>query len=194
MYKLVFKRVVDFLASATLIIVLSPVLLIVSLLILKDMGAPVLFTHTRSGKSKRGFKIYKFRTMRDGSEGESDEERITALGNKLRRWSLDELPQLINVIKGDMSLVGPRPLLPEYDSHYSEEQNKRFLVKPGVTGLAQVEGRNDLQWNEKFELDVKYVNNLSALNDFKILVQTVFVVFGAKGFRKSGEEKKFSDL
>ena len=158
------------------------------------MGAPVLFTQTRSGQEKKGFKIYKFRTMRDGKEYDSDEERITPLGDKLRRWSLDELPQLFNVFKGDMSLVGPRPLLPEYDGHYSEEQNKRFLVKPGVTGLAQVVGRNDLQWDEKFSLDVEYVNNLTALNDFKILVKTVFVVFGAKGFRKSGEEKKFSEL
>ena len=104
------------------------------------------------------------------------------------------MPQILNVIKGDMSLVGPRPLLPEYDSHYSTEQNKRFLVKPGVTGLAQVRGRNSLKWDDKFALDVNYVENQSMFNDFKILIQTVFVVFGAKGFRKSGEEKKFSDL
>jgi sugar transferase EpsL len=129
------------------------------------MGAPVLFTQIRSGQSKKGFTIYKFRTMRDGAEGDSDEDRITSLGNTLRRWSLDELPQLFNVVKGDMSLVGPRPLLPEYDAYYSDEQNKRFLVKPGVTGLAQVVGRNDLQWNEKFALDIAYVNSLSALND-----------------------------
>ncbi|MET0105809.1 MAG: sugar transferase [Sedimenticola sp.] len=194
MYELVFKRTIDFVVSVILIVILSPVLLIVALLIYRDMGAPIFFTQIRSGKSKQGFRIYKFRTMRDGAEGDSDKDRITRLGNTLRRWSLDELPQLFNVVKGDMSLVGPRPLLPEYDAHYSDEQNKRFLVNPGVTGLAQVEGRNDLQWNEKFALDIAYVNSLSALNDIKILVRTVYVVFGAKGFRKSGEEKKFSDL
>lgn len=194
MYRRVFKRVIDFLFATILIIILSPVLLVVSLLIYKDMGTPILFTQIRSGQSKKGFRIYKFRTMRDHTEGASDQDRITALGNTLRRWSLDELPQLFCVIKGDMSLVGPRPLLPEYDAYYSDEQNKRFLVKPGVTGLAQVEGRNDLQWNEKFVLDIAYVESLSVFNDLKILVRTVFVVFGAKGFRKSGEEKKFSDL
>ncbi len=194
MYRLVFKRVIDLLSSVILLTLLSPVLLVVSLLIYRDMGAPVLFTQIRSGQSKKYFRIYKFRTMRDGSEGDSDEDRITTLGNTLRRWSLDEMPQLINVVKGNMSLVGPRPLLPEYDAHYTDEQNKRFLVKPGVSGLAQVEGRNDLQWNEKFILDIAYVNSLSALNDLQIIVRTVFVVFGAKGFRKSGEEEKFSDL
>ena len=125
---------------------------------------------------------------------ESDQDRLTPLGVILRRWSLDELPQLFNVIKGDMSLVGPRPLLPEYDVHYSHEQNRRFLVKPGITGLAQTSGRNNLQWDEKFSLDVAYVENLSAWNDFKILIRTMFVVLGAKGFQESGEEKKFSDL
>ena len=194
MYKLIFKRVIDFLGSAILITILSPILLILSIMIYKDMGAPILFSQIRSGKAKKGFKIYKFRTMRDAEKNESDADRITALGDTLRRWSLDELPQLFNVFKGEMSLVGPRPLLPEYDSHYSEEQNKRFFVKPGITGLAQIEGRNDLQWDEKFALDVVYVSNFSAFNDVKILVQTIFVVLGAKGFQKSGEEKKFSDL
>lgn len=194
MYRLVFKRVVDIMIAVILIAILSPLLLVLSLLIYKDMGGSVFFTQIRSGQSKKGFKIYKFRTMRDAKEGDTDEDRITGLGNTLRRWSLDELPQLLNVVKGDMSLVGPRPLLPEYDSHYSTEQNQRFLVKPGVTGLAQVEGRNDLGWSEKFSLDVEYVTHLSAANDFMILVKTFFVVFGAKGFRKSGEEKKFSEL
>ena len=132
--------------------------------------------------------------MRHPSDGATDESRITRLGDVLRKWSIDELPQLINVIKGDMSLIGPRPLLPEYDEHYSNEQNKRFLIKPGVTGLAQVLGRNDLTWDEKFSLDVQYVENLSFINDLKILIRTFNVVFGAKGFRKSGEDKKFSDI
>ena len=194
MYRLIIKRIVDFLLSIILIVVLSPIFILVSLLILMNMGSPILFTQLRSGQYKKSFKIYKFRTMCDELKGGSGSDRITSLGDFLRRWSLDELPQILNVIKGDMSLVGPRPLLPEYDSHYSTEQNKRFLVKPGVTGLAQVRGRNSLKWDDKFALDVNYVENQSMFNDFKILIQTVFVVFGAKGFRKSGEEKKFSDL
>jgi len=194
MYRLTIKRIADFLLSIILIVVLSPIFILVSLLILMNMGSPILFTQLRSGQYKKSFKIYKFRTMCDELKGGSDSDRITSLGDFLRRGSLDELPQILNVIKGDMSLVGPRPLLPEYDSHYSTEQNKRFLVKPGVTGLAQVRGRNSLKWDDKFALDVNYVENQSMFNDFKILIQTVFVVFGAKGFRKSGEEKKFSDL
>jgi len=194
MYQLIIKRSMDLLVALILIMLLSPILIIVSLLIYKNMGRPILFSQMRSGRLKRHFKIYKFRTMVSSSQGGSDADRITPLGIVLRRWSLDELPQLLNVVKGDMSLIGPRPLLPEYDTHYSDEQNQRFLVKPGVTGLAQVKGRNDLQWGEKFALDVEYVNNLSLLNDLKILWQTVFVVLGAKGFQDSGEEKKFSDL
>ena len=150
MYKVLFKRIFDLLVSLPLIVFLVPIFIFVSLLILSDMGRPVLFTQIRSGKNKNAFKIFKFRTMRHPSVGTTDESRITRLGDILRKWSIDELPQLINVVKGDMSLIGPRPLLPEYDEHYSNEQNKRFLVKPGVTGLAQVLGRNDLTWDEKF--------------------------------------------
>lgn len=131
--------------------------------------------------------------MHPHSPGALDENRITPLGSFLRKWSLDELPQLYNVIKGDMSLIGPRPLLPEYDKHYSEVQNKRFLVKPGITGLAQINGRNELTWEDKFFLDIKYVNTLCFSNDLKILFQTVYVVFVSKGFRKSGEDKKFNE-
>ena len=194
MYKVLFKRLFDFVASSFLLVVLVPIFIFVSLLILFDMGSPILFTQIRSGKNKKSFKIFKFRTMRHPSDGATDENRITRLGDVLRKWSIDELPQLINIIKGDMSLIGPRPLLPEYDEHYSNEQNKRFLVKPGVTGLAQVLGRNDLAWDQKFSLDIQYVENLSFINDLKILIRTVSVVFGAKGFRKSGEDKKFSDI
>jgi len=194
MYKFFFKRILDLLVSLPLIVLLVPVFIFVSLLTLSDMGRPVLFTQIRSGKSKNAFKIFKFRTMRHPSDGTTDESRITRLGDILRKRGIDELPQLINVVKGDMSLIGPRPLLPEYDEHYSNEQNKRFLVKPGVTGLAQVLGRNDLTWDEKFSLDIQYVENLSFINDMKILLKTIDVVFGAKGFRKSGEDKKFSDI
>lgn len=194
MYKLFFKRLFDLVFSLFLLVLLVPIFLFVPLLILPDMGRPIFFTQNRSGKNKKSFKIFKFRTMRNPSKGATDESRITRLGDVLRRLSIDELPQLINVIKGDMSLIGPRPLLPEYDEHYSNEQNKRFLVKPGVTGLAQVLGRNDLTWDEKFSLDIQYVENLSFSSDLKILIKTIYVVFGAKGFRKSGEDKKFSDV
>ncbi|MDA8631262.1 sugar transferase [Litoricolaceae bacterium] len=194
MYKLFFKRLFDLVFSLFLLVLLVPIFLFVPLLILSDMGRPIFFTQNRSGKNKKSFKIFKFRTMRYPSKGATDESRITRLGDVLRRLSIDELPQLINVIKGDMSLIGPRPLLPEYDEHYSNEQNKRFLIKPGVTGLAQVLGRNDLTWDEKFSLDIQYVENLSFSSDLKILIKTIYVVFGAKGFRKSGEDKKFSDV
>lgn len=193
MYRFFFKRILDIFISLVLIIFLLPVLVLVSLLIIYEMGYPSLFTHLRSGKGKKPFKIFKFRTMRHPSPGASDENRITPLGIFLRKWSLDELPQFYNVVKGDMSLIGPRPLLLEYDKHYSDEQNKRFLVKPGVTGLAQITGRNELTWDEKFSLDVKYVDTLCFSNDLKILFETIYVVLGAKGFRKSGEEKKFSE-
>ena len=193
MYKLIFKRLLDIFVSLFLLVFLLPFFILVSLLIIYDMGFPSIFSHTRSGKEKKAFKIYKFRTMRHPSPGATDESRITRLGYFLRKWSIDELPQLYNVVIGDMSLIGPRPLLPEYDKHYSEEQNKRFLVKPGITGLAQITGRNELKWDEKFFLDVKYVEIVSFSNDLKILLETVYIVFTRKGFRKSGENKKFSD-
>lgn len=194
MYKAFFKELFDFIVSLLLLALLAPIFIFVSLLILSEMGRPIFFSQIRSGKHKKSFKIFKFRTMLHSSDGATDESRITRIGYFLRKWSIDELPQLINVIIGDMSLIGPRPLLPEYDEHYSDEQNRRFLVKPGVTGLAQVLGRNDLTWDEKFSFDIQYVENLSFLNDMKVLVKTIFVVFGATGFRKSGEDKKFSDI
>ena len=182
----------DFCGSLALLVFVLPVLILVSLAIIYNMGWPAIFTHTRSGKGKKPFKIFKLRTMQNPSVGATDESRITKLGGFLRKWSIDELPQLFNVIRGEMSLIGPRPLLPEYDKHYSKKQNKRFLVRPGITGLAQITGRNGLTWEEKFFLDVEYVENLSFVNDFKVLVGTVYVVFRAKGFRKSGEDQKFT--
>ena len=193
MYRYFFKRILDITVSLVLIIFLLPILILISLVIINDMGNPSIFSHKRSGKEKKTFKIFKFRTMRHPSPGATDESRITTLGNFLRKWSIDELPQLYNVIKGDMSLIGPRPLLTEYDKHYSEEQNKRFLVRPGLTGLAQITGRNELTWDEKFFLDIEYVETLSFFNDMKILFKTIYVVFGAQGFRKSGEDKKFNE-
>lgn len=194
MYGLIGKRFVDLAISFLLIVFLSPIFIAISMVIYINMGPPILFFQTRTGKNKKRFRIYKFRTMMLGDVGDSDADRITKLGNSLRRWSLDELPQLFNVLTGDMSLVGPRPLLPEYDAHYSNKQNKRFLVKPGITGLAQVSGRNDLQWDQKFSLDIEYVDNMSLLTDIAILIRTVYVVFIAKGFRKGGEDCKFNDI
>jgi len=131
--------------------------------------------------------------MNTDSESFKEEDRLTNFGIFLRKFSLDELPQLINVIKGDMSLIGPRPLLIEYDNHYSYKQNLRFKVKPGITGLAQVQGRNNLTWEEKFEYDIRYVQQLSFVNDVKILIKTISVVFFSKGFKRVGEDKKFNE-
>jgi lipopolysaccharide/colanic/teichoic acid biosynthesis glycosyltransferase len=157
------------------------------------MGSPIFFVQTRSGKNKKYFKIFKFRTMIAYTASFKEADRLTRLGIFLRKFSLDELPQLFNVIKGDMSLIGPRPLLIEYDDHYSDTQNLRFKVKPGITGLAQVQGRNNLTWEEKFELDIKYVQQLSFINDVKILIKTIRVVFFSKGFKSVGEDKKFNE-
>ena len=153
MYKKIFKRLFDVVGSCAAIILLAPVFMVVSVLIFFKMGSPVFFKHRRTGFKMAGFSVYKFRTMIDDPLL-SDEQRITEFGLFLRRYSLDELPQFFNVVLGDMSLIGPRPLLPEYDDHYSTEQKKRFDVRPGITGLAQVEGRNSLEWAEKCDYDI----------------------------------------
>jgi len=191
MYKKYFKRVIDFVLSLILSITFLPLIFLICWVIWLQMGSPIFFSQDRTGKSGKRFKIYKFRTMDDQVTGD-EIARITPLGAVLRRWSLDEIPQLINVLKGDMSLIGPRPLLPEYDEHYSVEQRKRFSVRPGVSGLAQVMGRNDLSWTQKFSLDISYVENLSFKNDLIIALKTVLVIVFARGFRKAGEERKFN--
>lgn len=193
MYNKYFKRIVDFGLSLILLIILLPVILLICGMIRSQMGSPIFFGQDRTGMSGMQFRIYKFRTMNDEVLGD-EISRITPLGAILRRWSLDEIPQLINVLKGEMSLIGPRPLLPEYDEYYSCEQRKRFLVRPGVSGLAQVTGRNELSWAQKFSLDIAYVENLSLRNDVIIGLKTIQVIFLARGFRKSGEEKKFSEI
>ncbi|WP_419813554.1 sugar transferase [Bacterioplanoides sp.] len=192
MYKNVFKRILDFWAALILLILLSPIMAIVALLVAKKMGRPVIFSHTRSGVDQKPFRVFKFRTMIDAPEL-SDSERITNFGLLLRKLSLDELPQFYNVLIGDMSLIGPRPLLPEYDEHYTEEQMIRFTVRPGISGLAQVSGRNGLSWEKKFAYDVEYVKQLSFWGDVKILLKTVVVVLGSAGFSPAGEDKKFSE-
>lgn len=172
-----FKRLTDVVASASALVILSPVLAVVALMVRCRMGTPVLFRQVRPGLHGRAFEMIKFRTMRDATDAEgrllSDAERLTPFGRWLRATSLDELPELWNVLKGEMSLVGPRPLLMDYLPLYSPEQRRRHEVRPGVTGWAQINGRNAISWEEKFILDVWYVDNRSFGLDLKILVLTV---------------------
>jgi lipopolysaccharide/colanic/teichoic acid biosynthesis glycosyltransferase len=184
------KRVVDFLIAFVGLIFLSPVLGIVALLVRVFLGSPVLFRQVRPGLNGEGFELVKFRSMteRRDSNGEfiSDSQRLTGFGRFLRATSLDELPELWNVVKGDMSLVGPRPLLVEYLPRYSTTQSRRHEVRPGVTGLAQVRGRNNLSWEGKFDLDVWYVDNRSARLDLAILFWTIKSVFMRSGVSADG--------
>ncbi|TGB02740.1 NeuD/PglB/VioB family sugar acetyltransferase [Halobacillus salinus] len=179
------KRILDLLFAGVAMIILSPVFVVIAVLVRTKLGSPVLFKQQRSGLNGRPFVVYKFRTMTEerDQQGEllPDEVRLTSFGQKMRASSLDELPQLLNVLKGDMSLVGPRPLLMEYLSLYSERQAQRLKVKPGVTGWAQVNGRNTLDWEERFELDVWYVENRSLLLDARIMWLTVNRVLTRKG-------------
>ncbi len=186
-----FKRLFDIVVSAIALILLSPVILIISRKIAKNLGKPVLFKQDRPGLHGKVFKMIKFRTMRDAVDEKGkplpDSERLTPFGEKLRSTSLDELPGLWNVLKGDMSLVGPRPLLVEYLPLYNEEQAKRHNVRPGITGWAQVNGRNAISWEEKFKLDVWYVENRTFWLDIKILFLTVKKVFIKDGISADGE-------
>lgn len=184
------KRAIDILGSFLGGLLISPILIIIAILIRIKLGSPIFFTQDRVGKDGKVFKIVKFRTMLEAYDkfGEplSDKERVTSFGNFLRSTSLDELPELINVLKGDMSLVGPRPLLVEYIDLYSKEQFRRHEVRPGMTGLAQVNGRNNLNWDEKFKMDVEYVDNVNLLLDIKILFLTIFKVLKRDGISKDG--------
>ncbi len=188
--KLGVKRLVDIMVSALGIVVLSPVFLIIGLLVALDLGRPVLFVQERIGLYGKPFYLYKFRTMRDAvsPSGEllPDAQRLTRFGRILRSTSLDELPELINVLVGQMSLVGPRPLLPKYLDRYTSEQARRHEVKPGITGWAQVNGRNSLTWEERFRLDVWYVDNWSILLDLKILLMTIITVIRREGISSEG--------
>jgi lipopolysaccharide/colanic/teichoic acid biosynthesis glycosyltransferase len=185
------KRFFDFFAALVLLLVLLPVLLVVAWEIRRKLGSPVLFQQVRPGRCGQPFKMVKFRTMRDAvdANGNSlpDSERMTPFGSFLRSSSLDELPELWNVLKGEMSLVGPRPLLMEYLPLYSKEQARRHEVRPGVTGWAQINGRNALCWEEKFELDVWYVDHQSFWLDMKIILFTVKKVFVREGISGDGE-------
>lgn len=186
-----FKRLFDIIASASGLIFLSPVFLILIYLIRKNLGEPVFFTQERPGKDGKPFKMIKFRSMRDAVDKDDnplpDSERLTPFGKKLRATSLDELPELWNVLKGEMSLVGPRPLLMSYLPLYNEFQNRRHEMRPGVTGWAQVNGRNALSWDEKFAHDIWYIDHYSFWLDMKILFLTVKKVFIKEGISAEGE-------
>lgn len=186
-----FKRLFDIIASASGLIFLSPVFLILAYLIRKNLGAPVFFTQERPGKDGKPFKMIKFRSMRDAVDKDGnplpDSERLTPFGKKLRATSLDELPELWNVLKGEMSLVGPRPLLMSYLPLYNEFQFRRHEMKPGLTGWAQVNGRNALSWDEKFAHDIWYIDHYSFWLDMKILFLTVKKVFIKEGISAEGE-------
>lgn len=185
------KRIIDILGASFGLLLLSPVLAIVAYKIHREMGSPVLFRQTRPGLRGKPFQMVKFRTMRDAIDADGrplpDAERLTKLGRFLRASSLDELPELWNVLKGDMSLVGPRPLLMEYLPLYSPEQARRHEVRPGVTGWAQVNGRNAISWDEKFALDVWYVDNRSLWLDLKIIWLTIHKVIKRDGISAAGE-------
>lgn len=184
------KRGFDFVISLVGLIIASPILLMVAILVRLNLGAPILFRQPRVGLDGEIFEMVKFRTMKDAHDSEGnplpDEERLTKFGQFLRKSSLDELPELFNVLKGDMSLVGPRPLLVEYLPLYSKEQMRRHEVRPGITGYAQVNGRNNISWAKKFELDVYYVKNYSLGLDLKILVQTVGKVLKQSDISQEG--------
>lgn len=190
MYKHFFKRILDFIAALLLIILFSPIMLWAAWRIRRELGSPVLFTQARPGLNAKIFKIYKFRTMSDEKDENGnllpDELRLKGFGAKLRASSIDELPQLFNVLKGDMSFIGPRPLLVEYLPLYSPRQASRHSVRPGITGLAQVNGRNDISWAAKLEYDALYAEKLSFLLDIKIAFLTIKKVLKKEGVSKAG--------
>ena len=185
MYRRFFKRFLDFILSLAAIIILSPVYIIVALLVRTKLGSPVIFTQERPGKDEKIFKMYKFRSMTDERDEDGnllpDEVRLTSFGKKLRSTSLDELPELFNILKGDMSIVGPRPLLVQYLPLYNDEQKHRHDVRPGLTGWAQVNGRNTISWEDKFKLDVEYTERYSFFMDLKVFLKTVSSVLKREG-------------
>lgn len=189
-YEKCIKRLLDFVLASLAIIVLSPVMLITAILVRTKLGSPVLFTQDRPGLDTKVFKLYKFRSMTDAKDENGnllpDEERLPEFGKKLRSTSLDELPELFNILKGDMSIVGPRPLLVKYLPRYNAHQARRHEVRPGFTGLAQIHGRNSITWEEKFDWDVRYVDKITFLGDLKIILMTVGTVLSHTGINAEG--------
>ncbi len=186
-YEAVWKRLLDVVFAGTALLLLSPVMGVIALMVRRKLGSPVIFRQKRPGLNGEEFILYKFRTMTNeyGEDGKllSDEERMTEFGKLLRSTSLDELPELINIIKGEMSIVGPRPLLMEYVPLYSAEQLCRHKVRPGLTGLAQVSGRNELSWEKRFEEDIRYVEKVTFLGDIRIICKTFVTVLGRRGIQ-----------
>lgn len=186
------KRLIDIIISLMALIILSPIFLLVANKVRKNLGSPIFFYQERPGRDGKLFKMIKFRSMKDAFDKDGnplpDDQRITPFGQKLRSTSLDEMPQLINVLKGDMSIVGPRPQMKEFLDHYTPHQMRRHEVKPGMTGLAQVSGRNNLSWEEKFDLDVEYVERQSTLLDFKIMFKTVEVMLKKEGINAPDQQ------
>lgn len=181
MYEKYFKRLLDIVLSGVALIILSPILLMVASMVRIKLGSPVIFKQERPGKKEKIFNMYKFRSMTDEKDDEGnllpDEERLPKFGKTLRSTSLDELPELWNIFRGDMSIVGPRPLLVQYLPLYNDYQKQRHQTRPGLTGLAQINGRNTITWDEKFALDVKYTENVTFINDMKIIFNTILTVF-----------------
>ena len=198
MYKHIAKNYIDIILGILIFIILIPFLILISILVFLSMGSPIFFKQERIGKNNKPFIMYKFRTMREPKDGEnrllSDADRVTKVGVFLRKTSLDELPEIINVIKGDMSLVGPRPLLDLHLELFDEHQKRRHEVKPGMTGLAQVMGRQSLTFKQRTDLDVEYVKNLSFWLDVKIIFKTVLVVCGANGIKTGQKIEEVDDL
>lgn len=192
LYERYIKRPQDFLCALIALVLLSPILLLIALCVRLKLGSPVLFAQTRPGKDGNLFKLYKFRSMLPPQAGKSapqfDAERLTHFGRMLRSSSLDELPELFNILKGDMSLVGPRPLLVQYLARYDAHQARRHEVRPGITGLAQINGRNAIDWNEKFNLDVRYVDKITFWEDWKIMLSTLKTVLKREGISGDNAE------
>lgn len=189
-YEKYIKRLLDIVLSSAVLVILSPVLLITAVLVRIKLGSPVIFTQERPGKDEKVFKLHKFRSMTDARDASgnllTDKERLTRFGAKLRSLSIDELPELWDIFRGKMSIVGPRPLLVKYLPLYNEEQRHRHDVRPGLTGWAQVHGRNLTSWEERFEYDVEYVNNISFALDVKIIIMTIRCVLGREGINADG--------
>lgn len=190
MYSKFFKRLIDIAISLFAIIILSPIYIIVSMLVLFFMGWPILFKQPRPGKNEKIFNMYKFRTMTNKKDKDGnllpDEQRLPKFGKFLRSTSLDELPEMFNILFGSMSFIGPRPLLVKYLPYYTEEEHHRHDVRPGLTGLAQSRGRNNIGWDEKFKIDLEYVNNLSFKMDVKIIIDTIKIVLKREGINQEG--------
>lgn len=189
-YKKYIKRTIDLIVVLCGLIVLSPVFLVASILVMKKLGRPVMFNQIRSGLNGKAFKMYKFRSMTNECDENGnllpDEERMTKFGSKLRKLSIDELPQFINILKGDMSIIGPRPLPKSYDDYYNDFQKRRLEVKPGIVGLASVSGRNQQSWDSKFSRDAEYVENCSFLVDLNIFIKAIIVTIKHESVESEG--------